>query len=203
MGLEAACTARFNGRRSGGKALLETDELVFRGDYRLSIPFADMESVVAEGERLAVRFSGGTAVFELGRHAPGWAERIRNPKTLIDKLGVRPGWKVAVLNMADELFAKDVEDASGRRPLRRAGNDCDAIFFGARSEAELSRIERLRTSLKPDGALWVVRPKGIAAITEAAVIGAGRRAGLVDVKVVRFSETHTAEKFVIPTGERA
>jgi hypothetical protein len=31
---------------------------------------------------------------------------------------------------------------------------------------------------------------------------AGRAAGLVDTKVVRFSETHTAEKFVIPRAKR-
>lgn len=31
---------------------------------------------------------------------------------------------------------------------------------------------------------------------------AGKQAGLVDVKVVSFSETHTAEKFVIPVAKR-
>jgi hypothetical protein len=30
----------------------------------------------------------------------------------------------------------------------------------------------------------------------------GKSAGLVDVKVVRFSRTHTAEKFVIPVTRR-
>ncbi|MFL6248779.1 MAG: hypothetical protein ACJ74H_22330 [Thermoanaerobaculia bacterium] len=33
-------------------------------------------------------------------------------------------------------------------------------------------------------------------------IAAGKAAGLVDVKVVRFSDTHTAEKFVIPLKSR-
>jgi len=33
-------------------------------------------------------------------------------------------------------------------------------------------------------------------------MGAGKRAGLVDVKVARYSETHTAEKFVIPLARR-
>jgi hypothetical protein len=31
---------------------------------------------------------------------------------------------------------------------------------------------------------------------------AGKLAGLVDVKVARFSDTHTAEKFVIPVARR-
>ena len=62
--------------------------------------------------------------------------------------------------------------------------------------------EELKRSLKPNGALWVIRPKGRADISEAAVMAAGSAAGLVDVKVVRFSPTHTAEKFVIPLSKR-
>ena len=40
-------------------------------------------------------------------------------------------------------------------------------------------------------------------IAESAVMAAGKAAGLVDVKVVRFSLTHTAEKFVIPLAKRS
>jgi hypothetical protein len=32
---------------------------------------------------------------------------------------------------------------------------------------------------------------------------AGKAAGLVDVKVISFSDTHTGEKFVIPLALRA
>jgi len=56
--------------------------------------------------------------------------------------------------------------------------------------------------LAPTGALWIVRPKGTAAISDADVIAAGKIAGLVDVKVVRFSDTHSAEKLVIPLAKR-
>jgi hypothetical protein len=31
---------------------------------------------------------------------------------------------------------------------------------------------------------------------------AGKRAGLVDIKVVSFSATHSAEKYVIPRADR-
>ena len=56
--------------------------------------------------------------------------------------------------------------------------------------------------LKANGALWVIRPKGRPEIPESAVMAAGKAAGLVDVKVVSFSPTHTAEKFVIPISKR-
>jgi hypothetical protein len=60
----------------------------------------------------------------------------------------------------------------------------------------------LKRSLKSNGALWIVRPKGHPEISEAAVMAAGKAARLVDVKVVSFLATHTAEKFVIPIKDR-
>jgi len=50
--------------------------------------------------------------------------------------------------------------------------------------------------------MWIVYPKGQKHITEEDVLGAGRKAGLVDVKVVGFSATHTALKFVVPVSSR-
>ena len=52
------------------------------------------------------------------------------------------------------------------------------------------------------GTMWMIRPKGRREITDGDVISAARAAALVDVKVVRFSETHSAEKFVIPKDKR-
>ena len=39
MGNEARCKVRFGKQESEGKALLETSEVLFRGDFRLKIPF--------------------------------------------------------------------------------------------------------------------------------------------------------------------
>ena len=81
-------------------------------------------------------------------------------------------------------------------------NHNDLIFFGASTDGELAALGELKSRLKSDGAIWVVRPKGRTEITEAGVMAAGKAVGLVDVKVVKFSETHTAEKFVIPLKGR-
>ena len=56
--------------------------------------------------------------------------------------------------------------------------------------------------LKPDGALWIVYPKGVPEIREMDVLLAGREAGLKDTKVASFSATHTALRFVIPIAKR-
>jgi hypothetical protein len=81
----------------------------------------------------------------------------------------------------------------------RAAKDSDLIFFLVEKPADLGRIATLVRSLKPDGAIWTVRRKGKdAPVAEQAVRDAAKAAGLVDVKVVGFSATHTAEKYVIP-----
>src|SRR3990172_8651276 len=83
-------------------------------------------------------------------------------KSLIDKLGVKPDSRVAVLDVKDELFLRQLRkrapDVSNR--LRR---NLDLIFFAGDSPAELQKLERLKASLKPDGAIWVVSLKGKAA----------------------------------------
>jgi hypothetical protein len=66
----------------------------------------------------------------------------------------------------------------------------------------LSGVAKIAKSLKGPSALWIVYPKGQKTITENDVIAAGRKAGLKDVKVVGFSATHTALKFVLPLAAR-
>jgi hypothetical protein len=203
MGAEATCSVRFKRATAEGEARLETDVLQFRSaDLRLSIPFKAMSKVKARGGMLRVTWSGGTAAFDLGAGAAKWAEKIVNPPSRLRKIGVKPTWRVSAIGIHDEVFLKELEDASALLSIGRVLKPSDAIFLGARKEAELTRLEKLKGSLRPDGALWIIRPKGRADISEAAVMRAGKAAGLVDVKVVSFSPTHTAEKFVIPRAAR-
>ncbi len=200
MGLEADCTATFGRRKSKGRAYLETDDLIFRGAFRLAIPFTGMTAVRVRDGRLMVRFSAGTATFALGSRAQKWAEKILHPKSLLDKLGVKPGDKVAVVGITDTDF---LDQLRARTDVKgRVTTDHDAIFVQADRRSVLSRLETLTRALAPAGGLWIVAPKGVQEITEADVLAGGRKAGLVDVKVVRFSDTHTAHKFVIPKMRR-
>ena len=201
MGDEARCTVRFGDQASEGKALLETDEVLFRGDFRLRIPFRDIRSVGAEDGRLTIDFSEGRATFELGPPAARWAEKIRNPKTRVDKLGVKPGNRVALVRVPDDGFAEQLA-GRGAEIVPLDGGACDVVFFGAESLDDLAELHALERSLARNGAVWVVAPKGRRDVREADVLAAGKDAGLVDTKVVRFSDTHTAHKFVIPVARR-
>ena len=203
MGSEATVTARFKGRTVAGKARLETDVLQFRGgDLKLTIPFAKMSRVVARDGALSVTFADGTVLLDLGAAAAKWADKILHPPSRLQKIGVKTDWRVAALGVDDTSFLKELEDAVLHLSIGRVIKEADAIFVGVSKEAELGRLEKLKASLKPNGALWIIRPKGRPEISERATMAAGKAAGLVDVKVVGFSTTHTAEKFVIPRAAR-
>ncbi len=203
MGAEIRCTARLGERVAEGKALLETSEIVFRGgDLRLKIPFETIDSVEAGGGALRIAFSDGLATFELGPQAEKWAKKILNPPSLLDKLGVKPGMRVSVLGVAGAAFVASLRDRGASVSEGEPAAESDAIFVAIESRDDLAMFAALRGRIKNNGAIWAVRPKGVKQITEADVMAAGKAAGLVDVKVAKFSDTHTAEKLVIPVDRR-
>jgi hypothetical protein len=191
------------GESSGeGKALLETSELIFRGEPRLRIPFSAITGLSAESGRLSVTWPGGTAIFDLGPDAAVWAERIRNPRGLLDKLGVKPGMRVTLLGIDDAGFVRELEER-GVDIATSLNHESDLVFYAADSRAELERLAELKANIVDAGAIWVVSRKGKeATLRDVEVIAAAKLAGLVDTKVVSFSDTHTALKLVIPVADR-
>jgi len=202
MGRELLCTVRSGDKTGSGKALLETNEIIFRGDFKLKVPIASLKSVVARNGELHLKWPEGSAVLEIGEHAEKWARKILYPKSTSEKLGIKPGLVISAVAMGDGDFVDDLrakaKSFSNSKPLKGS----DLIFFDVAKAAELVRAEKLVPSLSSAGALWIVYPKGRQEITELQVLNAGRAAGLVDVKVVSFSATHTALKFVRPKAKR-
>jgi hypothetical protein len=205
MGAEARCQLRVDGAAHEGKALLEMDELLFRGDVRgvrLAIPLASIRSVSDGDGALRVHFDGGDATFLLGAQAEKWAKKIRSPKSLIDKLDVKPEHTVSVVALADSAFIESLRARAAEVVVGRIAPRSNVIFLGADAAAALSRLDKAAASMARDGAIWVVHPKGGAGLRDTEIFAAAKRLGLTYTKVARFSATHTAEKLVIPKTNR-
>jgi hypothetical protein len=86
--------------------------------------------------------------------------------------------------------------------MSKPAKDFSSIFFIANAKRELTQVSSLRKSIRGAAALWLVYPKGRKSITESDVRSAGLRAGLVHIKVVNFSLTYTALKFVLTKAKR-
>jgi hypothetical protein len=129
-------------------------------------------------------------------------ERDYSHRTLMDKLGVRPGQRIAVLGVEDAEFLGDLAASVPEYSRGNRISKVDLIFFSAEAREDLSQLKSLSRSISKSGGIWVVYPRGQKHIREIDVINAGKSAGLTDNKVCRFSGTHTALRFVIPLAKR-
>jgi hypothetical protein len=123
-------------------------------------------------------------------------------RTRIEKLGVKRGADVLLLGIeTDDAFLTELREAGAA--IRTSGRAAaDMVFALFRHRDDLRRLAPLVPRMKADGSLWTLRPKGSKDLTEREMMRAGQEAGLVDVKVVSFSEALTAEKFVVPVARR-
>jgi len=202
VGNEVKCTVRSGKQESEGKALLETSEILFRGEFRLKIPFSTIKSVKAVDGELRFETAEGAVVFDLGVVAEKWREKILHPKSRIEKLGVKPGAKVSLLGNFESGFLDELGKLTKAVRNGKVAAGSESIFFAADSKPGLCGLPKISKSMLGAASLWIVYPKGQKHITENDVLSAGRKAGLKDVKVVGFSATHTALKFVIPLADR-
>ena len=202
VGNEVNCKVRSGKQKSEGKALLETSEILFRGEFRLKIPFSTIKSAKAVDGELRLQTAEGTVVFDLGPAADKWLDKILHPKSRIEKLGVKPGARVALLGEFDPYFLDELGKLTKFVSQGKLAAESESLFFAAHSKEDLMALAKISKSMEGATALWVVYPKGQKQITENDVLAAGRNCGLKDVKVVGFSSTHTALKFVIPLSRR-
>lgn len=202
MGNDSLCTLRYDDKAFSGKALLETSEIIFRGDSRLKICFASIKSLQAKERELHIRTADGLFVFELGSQAEKWRNKIANPKSLLEKLGVKRGDPVQLEGKFAPQFLSSLKKHGAVVAKQAKQSVVPWIFLSVESQSDLRRVAAVARSMRGATALWIVYPKGQKSITESDVRSAGLKSGLTDIKVARFSPSHTALKFVIPKSRR-
>jgi hypothetical protein len=207
VGADAACALRENGARHPGRALLETDELIFRGTdgYRLKVKLSAVRNVRAnDGDLLFdAPAPAGAIALELGDKAARWAARVRSPKGLLDKLDLKNTYAVALIGVWDKTFAKQLSTRVASVSTGRAPKAANVVFLWTETPASLNKLGTLTKTMARDGAIWVIHPKGAASkVKDTDVFAVAKKVGLTAIKVARFSETHTAEKLVIPVAKR-
>lgn len=205
MGNELTGTAHFGKRKLAGKALLETSELLFRpsdGSPRVKIPLSSIKSAKAIDGQLRLRTADGPVSFDLGAAAEKWCHKILHPKSRAEKLGVKPDVTISLLGKFDPEFHQELL-ATTQNIHNEVNPASEIIFLLASSTKDLAAgINKTAKTMKGATALWIVYPKGQKEISENDVLATGRKSGLKDVKVVGFSPTHTALKFVVPLDKR-
>lgn len=197
MGLEVACEVELNDARSRGNAHCGDGLLEFKGDFRLRWKWSEITTCVAQDCLVATR-QDQTAIFHLGVAAEKWDLAIKNPKSRLDKFGVKPGLCYTTWGVFDEAFAGELEQRAGRPGVE----PFDIVFVRLNSLNDLDNLLDARHQIKQNGMVWAVWAKGRKELTENHVRDFALSNGLVDVKVASFNSELSSLKLVIPVALR-
>ena len=131
----------------------------------------------------------------------------QSSKPLAQKLGLKAGYRVSVLNAPE-----DYEKILGKLPhgtvlIHELTGSFDLIHFFTQTRKELEKtFPTLKSRLSRTGALWVSWPKASSGIetdlNDNIVREIGLRNVLVDVKIVSVDKTWSALKFVYRLRDR-
>lgn len=198
MGLEARCVVRRDGKDWIGKVHCGDGEISSTGEPGFRWKWSELDHLaVADGWLLLMR-KGEALQIQIGEQAGAWEKAIRNPKSRLDKLGLKPGQSYQAWGEFDELFANELVERAGES----AEAPLDIVFVRMDAEEDLDRLLEARQAIKPNGMIWAIWPKGRKELREGHIRDFALAHGLVDVKVASFSATLSALKLVIPVALR-
>jgi hypothetical protein len=204
VGYEAKCRVRVvergAQREADGTVLLETDELVVRGDARVRVKRADIQRVTRRAGTVTVVVPDVTITLTLDEPAATrWEKKLAEPpKRLIDKLDVKPEAAVLLIGTHDDALRAQLDERTSNVSRANAAKNRDVVFVDVSRPADMTRIARANAAIAENGAIWVVHPKGPNGIADTAIFAKAKELGLTATKVARVSETLTAEKLVRP-----
>lgn len=124
---------------------------------------------------------------------------------LVQKLGIKPGFKMKVLNEPKEYWDWVNPLPEGVSASAKANFNFVHLFLTSRKKFE-SEVLMYREKLQPDGMIWVSWPKKASKVEtdldENIIRDFALKNKLVDVKVCAVSEIWSGLKLVIPVALR-
>lgn len=193
MGREAEAAIRFSGQSGHGKILLETHELILRGDIRARIARAQIIGFAADGDNLVLTTTEGPLCATLGaKEAALWIKALaKPPPSLGAKLGISAQTPARVLGeLSDATLINALKGAVAHESRLIIAELPDQTVF----DAALAFIENL-----PAPTFWGITRKGKSAFPEAELRNQMRAAGYIDSKSCAVSDLHTATRYARKT----
>jgi hypothetical protein len=190
MGREAVVNAEVGADAGEVKALLETRELILRGELRRRYPKEALEGVRVDGDTLCFTVSGEAVRLHLGRRlAEAWAKAIATPPpSLRAKLGLDKGAKAFLIGSCDDAALTDALDGA----LTRDAAEAAMVIACIDGPAELAAAQAASPALP----VWAIYPKGKnVTFGDTAIRAAMRASGFRDIKVCAVSDQLTATRY--------
>jgi hypothetical protein len=107
---------------------LEPTAIVCRGALAREFALATLRDLAVDGARLTFAVGKERIAIELGRSAATWLDRIRNPRSRVQKLGLAAGMKVCVLGQAEADAVAEIAAVLGEAPKTRLAAGADVVL---------------------------------------------------------------------------
>jgi hypothetical protein len=195
VGREATCQCNWAGTTAEVKALLETNEIILRGEIRRRIPLQKLSNVEVQSDRLCFSVDHEPVQLFLGAiAAESWAKKVKAPpRSLAQKLGITGKTVVRTMgNITDRALLSALDEAA-----RISVRDADLIVACVDTPESLITILRdAHKQLAESVPIWLVYRKGPRhAIDESIIRSHLRASGMMDTKVAAVSTEWTALRF--------
>jgi len=194
MGREARGPCTIGSHTEAVKALLESTELVVRGDsLKRRFAISALSGVEVQGNALRFQCGGERVALELGAaEAQKWFKKIMTPPpSLASKLGIGTDAKAYLLGCADDAaLAQALAGAS-----TTGASDAAVLIAIALDDEDLTQAIARHAGM-PCRAMWVVHLKGKAAtLGDTAIRRRLRDSGYMDNKTTAVSDRFTATRY--------
>lgn len=196
MGRETTTTVKTSTATAIAKVLLETNEIICRGELKRKFPFGAMKGLKSLGGWLKFKCDGEDVSIHLDEAADAWLKRIKNPPSRAAKLRVKSGDSVLLLGAVEDDVKPELT-AVGAKIVAKLSDRPSVVLLFIEAGAELRKLSSIEKSLADGGALWVLWPKGAdAAVRHEDVAAAGRACGLNQTISIGFSPKFTGLRLV-------
>jgi len=193
MGREALIHAEVGMQTGEVKALLESHELILRGEIRRHFPRSVINNVEVDGALL--RFTSGEETVRLylgDKVAEAWAKAIASPPpSLRAKLGLQKGARAFLIGACDDAALAEALDGVS------TGNVAEAAMIIARIDGPDDLASARATQAKyAHLPVWMIYPKvKDVSYGDGAIRAALRESGFRDTKSCSVSDRLTATRY--------
>jgi hypothetical protein len=195
MGREAICECDWAGTTATAKVLLESTDLILRGDIRKRVPISKLRNVETHSGWLRFNVGRDRVQILLGTpRAEKWATAIKTPPpTLARKLGIT---NKSIVRIIGDISDESLKEALAQAAQISAKNPDLIVASIDTPESLNATLRAAKSQLAQSIPIWLVYPKGPGhALNESAIRSLLRTSGMMDTKVASVSSRLTALRF--------
>jgi hypothetical protein len=193
MGRTAICHATLGKDSGETQAMLESDHILLRGDFRAKLPLPTLRAVRVEGDALHADTGLGALMLILGeREAALWKKKILSPPSLAKKLGIEEHTRIHIVDAHPRLMAALAPITTKTGGIENA----EIVFVLIDTPETLQELPTLAARIPREAQLWAIRPKGkTAAIKESELMATLRALGFRPNKTAAWSAEYAADRY--------